>query len=637
MIRTIKQRIYIVGLLPLATLAVALVVFNGVSRINEANQALGNARNVTAALLESPAVDALVVGNVSQFEQAVSAVLESSPWLICVTLRDVSHRVISQTDGCDGAQSRIQYSPIRAPSDMLSDLTASGGARSVRGELGLLMNDESVVIKRRQVIVQLAASLVMIALVLVFIWWLLRARLIEPIGRIGNAMQSLSQHDYNARVPVVGDDELTRLAEAINDTIRTIAAYTRELELRRSDADRALHDADEARLEQVGLVRSLTEALEGPMRRTHAKLTAAAIANQDPAVKDLIKQGLAEFQQARADFADLIELATIMQQRRQSPSRDLADIISDIERDVRLFAETAHVPIHFVITQLPWPQARGGEPTGIVLDVDGVRLKKALIYLIRAMSRRCTQAGVYVSAELIKVSADTLHISLHLRAFYEPISAQPEMQWIEKLNQYGNKPPALVGWSEPEIKAIEYLLRTIGLAPTFGASPAGAVNVLLAGSCHYTVEPTERSMSAEWITVTRPVSTTLVSNDRSLMRFTTRGDLSHQEIKLSSFPYALANSVDLRAQDVLIVDISEDMAEAVSLLDTLKEEGSALPQLIAICPPGRISESLGNRLLELGFTGTIQKPLHYSRLIEVIRTELSQPLKWIARNMRRDH
>ena len=62
MIRTIKQRIYLIGLLPLAVLAVLLVVFNGLYQIDEANRELRNSQEITANLLNSAAAEAAHAG-----------------------------------------------------------------------------------------------------------------------------------------------------------------------------------------------------------------------------------------------------------------------------------------------------------------------------------------------------------------------------------------------------------------------------------------------------------------------------------------------------------------------------------------------------------------------------------------------
>jgi FixJ family two-component response regulator len=76
--------------------------------------------------------------------------------------------------------------------------------------------------------------------------------------------------------------------------------------------------------------------------------------------------------------------------------------------------------------------------------------------------------------------------------------------------------------------------------------------------------------------------------------------------------------------DVLLIDISNDVADAFTLIERLTSEGVTVPRLVAICPPGRISDSLSTRLFELGFTGIIQKPVQYSRLVEVIEATLAQ-------------
>jgi hypothetical protein len=74
----------------------------------------------------------------------------------------------------------------------------------------------------------------------------------------------------------------------------------------------------------------------------------------------------------------------------------------------------------------------------------------------------------------------------------------------------------------------------------------------------------------------------------------------------------------------LLIDISNDVADAFTLIECLTSEGVAMPRLVAICPPGRVSDSLSTRLFELGFTGMVQKPIQYSRLVEVIEETLVQ-------------
>jgi HAMP domain-containing protein len=627
MITTIKQRIYVFGLLPLAVLAVSLVLSNGFSRVEDANRELTTSREVTAALLQSPALDALVLGDTFHFEQAVKAVMRTSPALRCVLLRDAMRRTVTRTGQCDNTGPGLEYFPIREPvGNGLSDYEERSSSGRVMGEAGLLMNDPNIVHKRQVILAQLGLSLILIALVLMVTGRLLRARLITPIGRIGGAMQALSKRDYTVRVPMEGNDELTRLAEALNNTIATVAEYTRELERRRSEADQALQDADAANLTRDGLVRSLTEDLAEPMSSMHSRLTAIAMANTDPELKEDIKSVMALLQDAQSDFADLIEIATQAERTRTAPWLEATEMWADIERDIQRLSETEAIPINFVVTHMASAKGATNTQTGVLLNIDGVRLKKAILYLVRALGRQRKDTGVHVNAELIRFSAERLHVSVHIVAFREAGSQSPATPWVKGMGPSGNELPSAVGLTDRESKMIGYLLRAIGSTPTVSVSNSGAVNVLLDVTCPYTVEQARPQDATDWMFAAAPISAALVSNDLSLLRYTTRGDVSNHELKLVTFMQALSNPSDLQGQHAVLMDISDDMGEVLRLLDVVRTRNLSLPPLIAICPPGVMSDVLTNRLLELGFVGMLQKPLQYSRMAEIIRATLSVAL-----------
>jgi signal transduction histidine kinase len=632
MIRTIKQRIYLMGLLPLAALAVALVAFNGLYQIDEANRELRSSQEVTANLLNSAAAEALTVGNTLNFEQLVNAAIKTSPNLLCVRLSDARYQLVSEIGDCAQSPARFAHFKVDAPIDGLSDFSDQGAARRAVGELGVLVDQQRVSDKREQVLLQLLVSFILIGGVLVLVGRLLRLRLIEPIQHIDGAMHALSERNYDSNVKVEGDDELARLAVEVNRTIRTVATYTRELERHRSDADRTLQDADEANLAREALIRTLTEELEEPLNRLHSQLTAIAIANQDAALKTQIRQVLGLLQEAQTNFSDLIELASSVPVARRAPNRDLADVLADIREEIRLLSQTESVPINFAVTQTRFPITDDGSPTGIYVDLDSVRLRKALAYLIRAMARRCKQPGVHVSIEMIRKSPEQLHVSVHLRGFYDPLSDGESLRLVDGLSHYAAAPPLPLGWSERETRIVLYLFRTLGITPLFATSNDGSVSVLLDATCTYSVEHSGTNARAEALASSNSVSAALVSEDLSLARLTTRADLSDYEVTVISFARAADDLTSLRSKSALLIDVS-DIAAALRLLEQLRAEGPA-PRLIAVCPPGQVSEALGNRLFELGFTALVQKPLQYSRVVQIIRTALADPLSSIHRNSR---
>lgn len=632
MIRTIKQRIYLVGLLPLAALAVALVAFNGLYQIDEANRELRDSQEVTAHLLNSAAAEALTVGNTLNFEQLVNAAIKTSTNLLCVRLSDARHELVSEIGDCAQSPASFANFQVEAPVDGLSDFSDSSAARTSVGELGVLVDEQRVSDKREQVLLQLLVSFILIGGVLTLVGRLLRVRLIEPIQHIDGAMHALSERNYESSAQVEGDDELARLAAEVNRTIRTVATYTRELERHRSDADRTLQEADEANLARETLVRALTEELEEPLNQLHSQLTAIAIANQDAALKTQIRQVLGLLQEAQTNFSDLIELAGSAVGGRRAPKRDLADVLADIREEIRLLAQTESVPINFALTQTQLPITDDGSPTGIYVDLDSVRLRRALAYLIRAMARRCSQPGVHVSIEIIKKSPEQLHVSVHSRGFYDQLSERESSRLVDGLSHYVSAPPFVLGWSERETRIVLYLFRTLSITPLFATSADGSVSVLLDATCTFSVEHSGAKAQTEALASTNPVSAALVSDDASLERVTTRADLSDYEVALISFGRAIADLPSLRSKGALLIDVS-DIAAALRLLQQLGAE-SPLPSLIAVCPPGQVSEALGNRLFELGFRALVQKPLQYSRLVQIIRTALADPLSSIHRNSR---
>lgn len=617
MIRTIKQRVYVVGMLPLAVLAVVAVIANGAMRITEANETLGNAQRVTTALLHTPAVDALVVGNIGSFEKTANDVVRSSRWLACVILRDGADKVVVQSGECIDAE-QATYSPVTVVRDGLSDFPQSA-QRSAVGSLGILVEDDGIRRERRQVLVQLAASLVLIVAVVALIGKILKVRLIEPLQRVGAALTGLSERDYAVRVPVVGNDEVTQLARAVNNTVQTTEAYTRELELRRKDADRALQDADEANLLRDGLLKSLTDDFEGPINHMHSELTAIAMANQDPRLRERIKGVITILQDAQSDFADLMEIATSAQDPRKPASQNLAALLEDVRGDLQRLSEIEKKPIHFAMS-LPGERSVSFDPN-VMLDIDGIRLKKAIGFLARAMARFSLENGVFVNFELFKLSEGHLHLSVQVRAFYDPGESLLAVQGESEPLRDDLASLKRLGLTDREAKIVDYLLRAVGVAPSVSVLASGAALASLAMTCSClpmsssAVDVPERARSPQ-------LSATLVSDDTSLLRLAVRSGISNDDVKLVTFTKAFANVSSLGRDDAVLLDVSGDVADALRMIDLLEAKKIAPAALIAICPQGMINDSLAERLLELGFRGVIQKPLYYSRLMQVIRATI---------------
>jgi methyl-accepting chemotaxis protein len=620
MIRTIRQRIYGLALLPLALLAMTLLVLNGFARVEQARSELRNGQRMVSELLQARAVDALVVGNMLAFDEVTGELLRNSSSIACIVLEDSEERIVSRHGECHAGVSSTDRFAVQTQGEGLSDFDATKEA--TLGHIAISMNDASVRQKRQQIVIQLAISLLLIALVLGIMQRFLRSRLVVPIEKIHLGMDALRDGAYHTRIPVHGDDELARLSHTINATIERIAAYTRELERRRDEASRALEEADDEGLARDALVRWLTEDLEGPLHAMHGELTAVAIANNDSSLKARIRRVLALLQDARASLTELMQVATA-HRVRAAPPISLTDLWLDLQQDIRQYAESSEVRVALTVAG---KEMDGDCPMSeFSVDIDSVRLRKALLYLIQSMDRHCLDRTVQVNAQFVPVAEDQLHVVFTLKAMYGPSYDSAADTWIERMSTsaFGRIPPAQLRWTDREARVVDYLMRSIGIAPTFTLSESGSVSIVVEMTRRCTQRSSRSSATVPYEQSHRPVVVGIVTDDSALSRLMERGDLAHVEFRMISFDEALGHLSTLTMHTVLLIDVSDDISDAFTVIHRLLAHEMA-PPLIAVCPPGRVSTQLGGQLFDAGFTGIVQKPIQYSRVIEVIEAALGR-------------
>lgn len=619
MIRTIRQRIYGLALLPLALLAMTLLVLNGFARVEQARSELRSGQRMIVELLQARAVEALVVGNVLAFDEVTDELLRNTSSIACVVLKDIDERVVSRHGECDAAVSSADWFAVRTLGEGLSDFEVE--AEATLGHIAISMNDAPVQEKRQQMGIQLTISLLLIALVLGIMQRILRSRLIEPIEQIHRGMDALREGAYHTRIPVRGDDELSRLSHSINGTIERISAYTRELERRRDDANRALEEADDEGLARDALVHWLTEDLEGPLHAMQGELTAVAVGNNDPSLKAGIRRALALLQDARSSLTELMQVAAAHRLRAAPPS-SLTDLWLDLQQDIRQYTESSEARIALTMAG----QDVGGDclTSELSLEIDSVRLRKALLHLIQSMERHCLDHTLQANAQFVPVAEDQLHVVFTLKASYGPPQDSAVGGWIERVGGagFGRVPPTQLRWTDRDARVVDYLLRSIGIAPTYTVSESGSVSVVIELTCRFKRGASTSSGTVPHESSHGSVLAGIVTDDPDLGRLMARGDLTRVEFRMISLGQALADLSALSVHAVLLIDVSSDISDAFALIHRLRSQAIAPPPLIALCPPGRVSTQLGEKLIDAGFAGIVQKPVQYSRMIEVIEAAL---------------
>jgi len=617
MIRTIRQHMYGLVLMPLALLAVTLLVLNGFARVDQARTELLNGQRMVVDLLQAGAVEALVIGNVLAFDEVVEGLLRNSSFIACIVLEDAEGRIISRQGQCAETIASSDRFALQSRGEGLSDFEATAAANL--GHIAISMNEMPVRQKRTQIVIQLIISLLFIALVLALMQRFLKRRLIEPIEQIHVGMEALREGAYHTRIPICGDDELARLGHSINATIERIASYTRELERRRDDASRALQEADDEGLARDALVRWLTEDLEGPLHAMQGELTAVAVANNDPSLKAGIRRALALLQDARASLSELMQVAAT-HRHRTAPPCSLNDLWLDLQQDIH--KHTGSNDVRVALTLAGKEVVDDFPMSGISVDVDSVRLRKALLYLIGAMGRNSQDRRLQVNAQFVPVAEDQLHVVFTIKGGYGPAEDSPEAAWVERVSGrgLGRTPPVQLRWTDRDTRVVDYLLRSLGIAPTYTVSDSGGVSVVVELTCGFGRGGLASGPNEPHVSGHGSIVVGIVTDDPELKRLTARGDIARVEFRMITLAQALADISTLSVNTVLLIDVSGDIADAFTLIHRLRLQPTASPPLIAVCPSGRISAQLEGKLLDAGFSGIVQKPLQYSRVIEVIES-----------------
>lgn len=629
MIRSVNQRIILAGLAPLAILAVALVVGNGFARIQEARRELASARQLTSTLLHAPALDALVIGNTLPFEQVANDVTKSSGDVVCISLADNAQRAIASAGQCDIKTEQQEVVPITTMELGLTDFDRPRAETDrVVGRLRVTMSEGRLRLRIQEVLIQLGFSLLLILTVVVVLVRVLRSRVVTPIQRIGAAMQALSRREYDQKLNVEGNDEVSRLAIDVDKAISTIAGYTKELVRRRDEADRALHDADEANLARDGLVKSLTEELDVPLSAIQGELTTMAIENGASTsglgrieLQQRIKSVLGTVQDAQSNLQELIEIGTSTLRAGKVISASVTDFLTEIQTSSEALSKNIKLPLHFELSSSLTDELRAA-----TLEIDGHRCKKTVQYILRAMFKRCTSIGAFIHVNVIQVSNKSVNLSIQLKAFFEPSVTQQSISAQRPLIN-PNIPPVLLGWTDRDSLIIDYLLRESRMTLTYSSSATGSICVNLETQVNLSKEVANIDAS-DWAFATHPIHTTIVSDDADLLRLTSRAMLSNHEFRVIPFTLASNNIKSLVSADAVVIDTEDDVTSAFGLIEDIKlqlQTRDKQPKLFALCTGGPIDDELESQLFELGFTAVIQKPIQYGRLIEIIHSTNRSP------------
>ena len=202
---------------------------------------------------------------------------------------------------------------------------------------------------------------------------LFAARLLRPVRDVTRRVERLGEGDYADRLPEAGDDELGRLARAVNEMAARVEASIA-----------SLRDTDRLRRE---LVANVGHDLRTPLAALRVTLDEAerfAGEGRTADVEEAVAAARRQAEGAAALVADLFELSVLdrPEQALRTGPVPVGELVRDVARQHRAAFEAAGVA--FAVDAPP------GLP---VVEADGARLVRALSNLLDNARRHTLPGG----------------------------------------------------------------------------------------------------------------------------------------------------------------------------------------------------------------------------------------------------
>jgi signal transduction histidine kinase len=215
--------------------------------------------------------------------------------------------------------------------------------------------------KGRQVTLWFTPAAILLLTLLVD--WLGRRLIHHPIGHIRDTMARAGTGDFTARVDIVRDDEIGRMAAGLNDMLQRLQDFNVALQERVEEATAEVHVRNEELVESYRRLFVLREALARAEQMAAVGQMAASVAHQVGTPLNLISGYVQIMQQeASPDLRTARRLQIVQEQ------------IGKVATVVRTLLDQARRPAHLQPLELPPLLARVADVAQPKLDASGIRL-----------------------------------------------------------------------------------------------------------------------------------------------------------------------------------------------------------------------------------------------------------------------
>jgi len=402
---SIRRRILVLALLPLASMALILGSYFIANRQVELRDSLRSQARVQAAYLASAATVAVFAGDVATLAN-LSATALREPGIKSLVFFDVDGNVLYADGAAVAASGRISLRldadradsltvPINFPAPPGDDIggpAARDAEADVLGWLQLELDDSAEVARQRELMLTSLAITVLGVLVAGLIGLRMAQRVITPMQEVVSTLQLLEAGDRRARAGLTGNDELGRLAQAVNSLADRVEESEGNLQQSVDRATASLTGALEALERRNSDLEQIRIELEAALKARDAFLARVSHELRTPLTSmlgytDLLaRSGLDDAQRrlnGNARFAAELLLGTI---------NDLLDLARLNASAVRLELDDFDFPLcleQVCMVHAPAAHARGLElvlavepDVPAVLHADQLRLCQVLNNLV---------------------------------------------------------------------------------------------------------------------------------------------------------------------------------------------------------------------------------------------------------------
>ncbi|MEM8500681.1 MAG: methyl-accepting chemotaxis protein [Pseudomonadota bacterium] len=601
-------------LLPLSSLAILLVLYNGWSRYSDAKVALDDAQNLIVDVLRQPAAEAILIGNNEYLIHAIENLAQMEHGAKCILVTDSQKRTVSDYGRCNpqGLTEEGQVYQVITSERSLDEFEESGAEGRTIGEIAVLMKTGALHEQIIRIVMLLAVSIAAIIIVFFGILRILRREVVQPIERINETMSLVRGKDYSARVDSTEtQSELSTLTHSINETIQEMERHALELDTKREEAENALLAADTAFIEKESLIQMLMQDVAEPISEITRGLVLLAMDRVGAPDEKTVRR-LAEFaKRSGENVSELMHLVMAGGNEIETSLITAGELVDSLEKTLLDLQNKFSIDVKR--DQVPQEQSNMTEAA--VLKAPTVKLQRLVHTVGTALLDYGEGAEVRANVQLLRTTDEQVAVGLDIRVLSR------SALWPEKNNEVETGLPRDI----PDRARILVSLLSRELDAHVHSIFGGRNSLLVTIRWQSDIA----SASTDNVSVEQASSDiAIITNDKSLESIAVKASMAGRKVHVIRPIDVPKRMLDLKQYvDFVAIDVgrgTEDDFDPNYVLESIATQSDSKKyHFIAIIEEDILVDSAIDELFKYGYSSALKKPISWTILLQRVN-ELSE-------------